>query len=72
MTKVKVFPEAKEIEIKKKGEDEFLVKVKEKAERGEANRGVIGILADYFNLSENKVKLIKGSKRKNKIFKIYD
>jgi len=72
LIKVKVFPESKRAGIKKKGKDEFLVKVKEKTERGEANKGAIEVLADYFNLGKGKIRLMKGGRKRNKIFKIYD
>ena len=44
--------------------------VKEKPERGEANRAVINILTQYFHVLPNKIRLIKGFKQRNKIFKI--
>ena len=61
---------SKKDEIIKKSEDSFLVKVREKAEGGMANQKVKQILADYFNISDNKIRLIKGGKRTNKIFEI--
>ena len=68
--KVKVFPNSKKEEIIKKSEDEFEIKVKEKAERGRANKRVKEVLARYLNVSEEKLILIRGAKQKNKIFKI--
>ncbi len=70
LIKVKVTTESKKDEIIKKSEDSFLVKVREKAEGGMANQKVKQILADYFNISDNKIRLIKGGKRTNKIFEI--
>ena len=68
--KVKVFPNFKKEEIIKKSEDEFEIKVKEKAERGKANKKVKEVLAKYLNISEEKLVLISGAKQRNKIFKI--
>jgi len=68
--KVKVFPNSKKEEIIKKSEDEFEIKVKEKAERGRANKRVKEVLARYLNISEEKLILIRGAKQRNKIFKI--
>jgi len=68
--KVKVFPNSKKEEIIKKSEDEFEIKIKEKAERGEANKRVKEVLARYLNVSEEKLILIRGAKQRNKIFKI--
>jgi uncharacterized protein (TIGR00251 family) len=70
LIKVKVFPEAKEEGIVKRADDEFEVRVKEKAEEGRANRAVIRMLANYFKISESKIRLIKGFKERNKIFEI--
>jgi uncharacterized protein YggU (UPF0235/DUF167 family) len=68
--KVKAFPNSKKEEIIKKSEAEFEIKVKEKAERGEANKKVKEVLARYLNISEEKLILIRGARQKNKIFKI--
>jgi len=70
LIKVKVFPSSKKEEIIKKSEDSFEVKVKEKPERGLANREVIRIISAYFKIPKSKVRLIKGFKERNKIFKI--
>ena len=70
LIKVKVFPQSKEDSIIKKSEDSYVVGVREKAERGEANKRVKEILAEYFQVSPGKVRLIKGGKKPNKIFEI--
>jgi uncharacterized protein len=70
LIKVKVFAGCKKDEIVKKKDDEFEVRVKEKAEQGRANKAVIKVLADYFKIDESKIKLIKGFKERNKIFEI--
>ncbi len=70
LIKVKVFPASKEEKIIKKKENSFEVKVKEKPIRGEANRAVIDVLSNFFDVPRNKVKLIKGFKQRNKIFEI--
>jgi len=70
LIKVKVFPNSKKEEIIKKSEDSFEIKVKAKPIKGEANRGVVRVLAPYFKIPESKIRLIKGFKQRNKIFKI--
>lgn len=72
LIKVKVFPNSKKEEIVKKKEDSFDLKVKEKPIMGQANKAAIKILASYFNVSENKIRIIKGFKQRNKIFNIPD
>jgi len=70
LIKVKVFPNSKREEIIKKSEDSFEIKVKAKPIKGEANRGVVRVLGSYFKIPESKIRLIKGFKQRNKIFKI--
>lgn len=71
LIKVKVFPGSKKEEITKKTEDSFEIKVKEKPVMGRANRETIKILASYFNISESKIRLVRGFKQRNKIFEIF-
>jgi len=68
--KVKVSPEAKREEIVKKAEDEFEIKVREKAKEGRANQRVKEVLASYLKVPEEKLILIRGVKQRNKIFKL--
>jgi len=70
LIKIKVFPKSKKEEIIKKSEDSFEIKVKERPERGLANKGVVRIIASHFKIPESKIRLIKGFKEKNKIFEI--
>jgi len=72
LIKVKVFSNSKKQGIIKKSEDSFEVRVKEKSLKGQANKEVIKVLADYFEVSESKVRLIKGFRHTNKIFAIYE
>lgn len=68
--KIKTYPDSKKPRIIKKAEDSFDVYVKEKAERGLANKAVAAALAAYFKVPTGKVRLIKGARSKNKIFEI--
>jgi len=70
LIKVKVFPNSKEDKMVKKSDDEFEIKVKEKAEKGKANEKARKILARYLNAPEEKLILIRGAKQRNKIFKL--
>ncbi|RLC39924.1 MAG: DUF167 domain-containing protein [Candidatus Nealsonbacteria bacterium] len=70
LIKVKVFPSSKKEEIIKKSGDSFEVKVKEKPRRGEVNKKLVEVLAFYFKISKAKIKLIKGTKKRSKIFEI--
>ncbi len=70
LIKVKVFPNEKKDEIIKKSEDSFIIKVKEKAELGQANKAVIWLLSLHFQIPGNKFRIIKGGKERNKIIEI--
>ncbi len=70
--KVKVFPDSKKEEIVKNKKGSFEIKVKQKPIQGLANLATIKILSLYFEIPERKIRLIKGFKQRNKIFKIID
>jgi len=70
LIKVKVFPNSKREGIIKKSEDSFGIKIKEKPEKGLANRKVMNVLSSYFKIPLSKIRLIKGFKQRNKIFEI--
>jgi len=70
LIKVKVIPESKKNEVIKKSPDSYVVSVKEKVEKGHANRTVLLLLADYFGINKGLIKLIKGGKQPGKIFEI--
>ncbi|MCD6284020.1 DUF167 domain-containing protein [bacterium] len=70
LIKVKVFPNSKKEEIIKKSEDSFEIKIKEKPVGGRANRAVCMCLSDYFKIPENRIRLIKGFRQRNKIFEV--
>lgn len=72
LVKVKVVPDADEVSVVRKAEDEFKVKVKAKPQRGEANKAVVRVLSSYLDLENNQIRLVKGGKQRNKIFKIPD
>ncbi len=68
--KAKVFPNSKKQEIVEKAKDSFEIKVKEKPEKGAANKAAINILSLRLGVPAGKISLIKGARQKNKIFVI--
>ena len=72
LIKVKCYPKSKKELLNKKDENSFEIFLKEKPERGGANKRTFEILAEYFSISKKRIKLIKGAKTQNKIFEIYD
>lgn len=72
IVKVKVLTNEKKEGVALIKGDKFEIKVNAKPKQGLANERVKEILSGYFNLPKNKVKLIKGLRRRNKIYQIYD
>ena len=70
LVKVKVFPNSKKEGVIEKSTDSFEVRVREKAKQGQANKAVIRSLANYLKISPQKIRIIKGFKRRNKIIDI--
>lgn len=70
LIKIKVFPNSKKEEIIENTKNSFDVKVKEKPIKGLANKAVIKALALHFEISEQKLKIVKGFKQRNKIVEI--
>lgn len=57
---VKVKSGAREDEIKKIDENHFIVSVKERPVKGQANRGVIRVLADHLKISKSEIRITSG------------
>jgi uncharacterized protein YggU (UPF0235/DUF167 family) len=70
LIKVKSYPSSRKEEIIRKSQDSFEIKIKEKAQRGEANKRIRELLAQYFNVSLGSIVLKKGTREKSKIFEI--
>ncbi len=68
--KVEVNPGAKKEKLEKLGNDSFFITVREKAERNLANRKVLLLLATYFGLPVNKLRLISGHRSRRKIISV--
>jgi len=69
---VKVKPAAKENKIEKVEEKSFLISVKEPPVMGRANKAVLKLLADYFNISASQFRIKSGLKSRQKIIQIID
>lgn len=50
----------------------FRIHLKEKAIKGKANKALIELLAEYFNVKKSKVEIKKGLTSSNKIVEIID
>ncbi|MDP1719231.1 MAG: DUF167 family protein [bacterium] len=63
-------PGAREESIVKLSETEYVVSVKERPEKGKANRAIISALAKYFRTSSANVRIVIGYTTKKKIIDI--
>lgn len=63
-------PNSKNSEVIKIDESNYKVKVNAPASEGKANKRLIELLSDYFNVSKSSIKILKGSKSRNKIVNI--
>ena len=67
---VKVKPSSKQNLVECIGENQYTVRVKEKALEGRANEAVIKLLSKYFDVPKNRILVVVGLKNKNKIIDI--
>jgi len=67
---VKVTPRALKPGIRRIRDRDFKIKVKALPEKGEANKEVVEIVADYFNIPKSHVKIIRGHTTRRKIIEI--
>lgn len=68
--KAKVFAGAKTNEITKEDDDLLKIKIKSNPEKGKANQAVIKLVAGYLGIPQNKIKIVRGLKQRNKVLKI--
>jgi uncharacterized protein (TIGR00251 family) len=66
---VRVKPNSRTEEVSQEG-DSFIAKVKEPPKEGKANQAVIRLLAEHFGVPKNRVRILSGSKSKNKVIEI--
>ncbi len=70
MLKIKVMPNSKINLIEKIGQDNYKIKIMEKAIDGKANKAVISALAEYFNTKKSNINIVKGAMSSKKIIEI--
>lgn len=67
---VVVKPNSRKELVEKLDESHFVVRANAPAKEGKANRRVIELLSEYFNISKSRIGLVSGSASKEKIFDI--
>jgi len=69
IVKIKVIPNAGKNEVIKEGEI-LKVKVSSPPSKGKANKEVIELLANFFEVKKNCIRIVKGEKSREKIIEI--
>ncbi|HQK63717.1 MAG TPA: DUF167 domain-containing protein [Candidatus Staskawiczbacteria bacterium] len=67
---VKAKPNSREEKVEKVDENNFVVSVKEKPEKGKANEAIRNALAVYFKVASSRVKIVSGHTSRNKIVEV--
>ena len=67
---ITVKPNSKKPGVEKISDDQYIIRVSQPPIDGKANQAVIEILADYFDLSKSKIKMVKGEKSKTKVVEL--
>lgn len=67
---MKVIPHSREQSIIKISDGAFKIRLKSAPKKGKANQELVKLLAQYFEISKNQVKIVRGQKSKNKIILI--
>lgn len=67
--KIRVLPENKEDYVREEGADTLLIAVREKAERGLANRRALQLLVAHFG-KEKRVRIVSGHHSPHKIISV--
>jgi uncharacterized protein (TIGR00251 family) len=70
LIKVYVTPNAREARVVKVSDDHFEVRVDEKAVDGRANKRLLEILAEHFNVQKSRISILKGTKTRNKLVQV--
>jgi uncharacterized protein len=67
---VYVTPNAREARVVRVSEDYFEVRVDERAVSGRANKRLLEILAEHFNVPKSRITILKGIKTRNKTIRV--
>lgn len=56
--------------VEKTGEYDLIVRTRAKAHDGEANKAVVELLSDYFDVPKSRISVVRGAKSRQKIVEI--
>lgn len=68
---IKAKPNSKENKVEKVDDLNFIVSVKEPPVQGRANQAIIRALAEYFNVSLSRLRIISGHTSRQKIVEVF-
>jgi len=67
---VTVRSNSKESSVAKDGEGKLTLRVKAPAKEGKANKAVIELLSEYFDIPKSRITILKGLASKNKVVSV--
>ncbi len=67
---VRVTPNAKEARVTETGETSFEIRVNEKAVGGQANKRLLEILSEHFNVPKSRITIVRGMRSRDKMVEI--
>lgn len=67
---IKVKPNSKESSVEIAANNEYILRVKEKAVDGRANAAAIKLLSEYLGIPKSRISIIKGHTARNKVINI--
>jgi uncharacterized protein (TIGR00251 family) len=70
LVSVRVQPRARRNEVMEQQDGSLRVRVTAAPEAGEANRAVIALLAEVFDVAPSRVELVRGATSRDKLFRI--
>lgn len=68
---LKIKPKASQAKVVKIDDAYYQIFITRPPEKGKANKQIIKLLADYFNVSSSQVKIITGEKGRQKVVEIF-
>ncbi|MBU2652493.1 MAG: DUF167 domain-containing protein [Bacteroidetes bacterium] len=70
LIKLRVHPDAKKEDVRRKAEDCYEIWTKAPAERGRANKACLALLGKILGVAPGRIRIIKGGKSPSKIVEV--
>ena len=67
---LKVYPRSSREEVVKGADGNLKVYIRQAPADGKANKAMIGILAEYYRIKKNDIRIVTGSTSRNKVVEI--